>query len=316
MKALILAAGFGTRLQPFTKHIPKPLCPFFGVAFLDLALHRVLPHVDEVVINTHHLSPQIRHHIETFWQDAPISISEEKTIRGTGGALFPLKKWLGDQDLLIYNADIISNIDIVGLINKHRTHDPEATMMMLKEPSPGKTPIFCKEGYVISIADQPKSHDIETTFSGIHIVSNSFVQTIPCDVPWNIIDTYNDCLMANKPIKFDIHSGFWEDLGTPLSLWHGHHKVIKSGAYELLDSLGITMIRQQRSRPRIEIDMENESAWTENLEFDLVPKESFIESEIPIQCSISKSILVHMTSLSSQPIQNLISINNISALHS
>ena len=59
MKALVLAAGFGTRLRPLTELYPKPLCPFFGVPFLDLAFFRLRDEIGEIAVNTHYLSHKI-----------------------------------------------------------------------------------------------------------------------------------------------------------------------------------------------------------------------------------------------------------------
>ena len=316
MKALILAAGFGTRLRPFTNEIPKPLCPFFGVSFLDLALHRVLPYADEIAINCHHLHTKIESHIERYYPDQSFRLSVEDEIRGTGGALFPLKTWLGDDDLLIYNADIISDIDLNSFISKHESSDSLATMMMLESPSPGKTPIYCEGSKVISIGNEPEEYDSVSTFSGIHIVSNEFVQRIPCQSPWSIIDTYHQLLSENRTILLDKHGGFWEDLGTPHSLWQGHQKVIDNQGEPLLRRLGVTTIREQRSLPPIHIDKESRSAWSSNLSFSKPPFQSYVELHEQVACSIKNSVLVYSSDLTNQPIHDCVYINDLKDVHS
>ena len=311
MKALVLAAGFGTRLKPFTNQVPKPLCPFFGTSFLDLALFRILPHVDEVAVNCHHLHEKISEHISNHWSKESIRVSYEAEIRGTGGALHPLKDWLDGHDLLIYNADIISNINIPDLITHHLKSKPAATMVMLAEPSPGKTPIYLDTDRVLSIGDSVDSFEKSLTFSGIHIVSHDFVTSIPDTAPYSIIDTYKEYLRNDALISFTEHSGFWEDLGTPESLWQGHCKVLDNDAERLLEELGVSNLRKSRGMPDLVFDRSTGSAWTKNLSFKKPPMKSFIELKHDLDISVSNSIVVHAKSLTNQPIHNCVAIDNI-----
>ena len=294
MKALVLAAGFGTRLRPLTNIYPKPLCPFFGIPFLDLSFYRIREQVRDIAVNTHYLSQKIEKFIDSHPLQDRISVFKEEKIRGTGGALFPIKDWLGDEDLLIYNADIISDIDINSLIKQHQRLNPVATMVMLPTHLEGKTPVYTKEDLILSFGDKPKEYTGKFTFSGIHVVSNRLVKAIPGDVPWSIIDTYRQFIKEKHPIHYMCHDGFWADLGTPKSLWESHIDIISAPQPKsLLESLGVTNIRKENHLPPITINQETLSAWSCPEEKGEEMYKSFVQTTQPIHQPIHSSIVIH-----------------------
>ena len=179
-KGFVPAAGLGTRLAPITDKIPKPLLPFFGPAVLDLALYKLTSAglaVSDIAVNTHHLAEKIKHHIENHPCFSVVLLSVEQTILGTGGGLNALHDWIGDDDLIIYNGDIISNIDLAELIDFHETRSSLATLAVLPTALPGKNPLFCHNEKLLGIGERPSDKDItEHTFTGVHILSNTFLK--------------------------------------------------------------------------------------------------------------------------------------------
>jgi mannose-1-phosphate guanylyltransferase len=251
MKALILAAGFGTRLRPVTNKYPKPLCPVFGIPLLDLAYHRVEDAgIKSIAVNTHHLADSVKKHCESNWLNIDL-ISHEPIIRGTGGSVFPLIDWLEGDDLLIYNGDILSNIDLNQLIEHHTDSRAKATMALLDTHMLGKNPVLTKDhlvyGFGDSFADDGKSTKLYNrhTFTGIHIISNEFAKKIPNTTPWHIIDTYIKFIDAKQSISAFSCNNFWHDLGTPQSYWNAHTDIMKNHEF-LLESLGINAMRQKQ----------------------------------------------------------------------
>ena len=95
-KAVVLAAGLGTRLRPLTLVHPKPLLPVWGTSMLERAIRRLERWgVEEIAVNAHHLAPQIRMYAAGRKGLAKITVAEEPEILGTGGVLNPLRGWIG-----------------------------------------------------------------------------------------------------------------------------------------------------------------------------------------------------------------------------
>ena len=114
-KAVVLAAGHGTRLRPFTCATPKPLMPVWGEPMLAriVALLRARG-VDDIVVNSHHLHEQIRVWVDAYRRDAQaagdkvrIKVSYEPEILGSGGVLNPLREWIGDEPFYLASSDIV-----------------------------------------------------------------------------------------------------------------------------------------------------------------------------------------------------------------
>jgi aminoglycoside/choline kinase family phosphotransferase/dTDP-glucose pyrophosphorylase len=103
-KAIVLAAGFGTRLRPFTVSTPKPLLPVWGVPMVERVVATLRSWgVDDIVVNCHHLAEQV-----AAWCAANgCRAAHEDVILGTGGVLNPLRNWIGDDDFYLVNGDIV-----------------------------------------------------------------------------------------------------------------------------------------------------------------------------------------------------------------
>ena len=108
--AVVLAAGYGTRLQPLTLHRPKALCPINNVPLIDLALRSVRPHVAEIAVNIHYLADAVLAHLG----DEDVHISDEREqILASAGALGKLRHWIGGRAVLVRNVDayLTANLD-------------------------------------------------------------------------------------------------------------------------------------------------------------------------------------------------------------
>ena len=114
-KAVVLAAGHGTRLRPFTCATPKPLMPVWGETMLAriVALLRARG-VDDIVVNSHHLHEQVRVWTDEYRKAAQaagdkvrIKVSYEPEILGNGGVLNPLREWIGDEPFYLVSSDIV-----------------------------------------------------------------------------------------------------------------------------------------------------------------------------------------------------------------
>ncbi|MBQ46166.1 MAG: hypothetical protein CMP10_01495 [Zetaproteobacteria bacterium] len=251
IKGLILAAGFGTRLMPFTEVTPKPLFPFFGPKILDLALFRLQRSgINHAAVNTHHLASKIEDHLTSIKWFTNINISNEKVILGTGGSINPIRSWIGDSHLVIYNSDIVSTIDISKLVETHFANKSIATMCLLPSCKPGKTPIYTREKSVISIEKEPENYTNKHSFTGVHIISPEFINMIPKSGESSIITTYINAIKNQKRVSFHVHKDYWHDLGIPKDFYEAQIELLKN-PNSLLDTLGINSIN---TKNRYEID--------------------------------------------------------------
>jgi len=123
MKAVIFAAGFGTRLKPLTNEKPKALIKIQEHTLLELAIRQFQKfNINQFVINIHHFADQVAEYLNSHNNfGAEIILSDERQkLLDTGGGLIKMQKYLGDDDFLIMNVDILSSIDFTALMNFHR----------------------------------------------------------------------------------------------------------------------------------------------------------------------------------------------------
>ena len=135
MKALILAAGFGKRLEPYTRHTPKPLFTLSNQPILDRVI-RKLPSagVSSVVVNTHHLHHQIEAYLSSRSYTIPVTTRYEPDILGTGGAIKNLMDFWDDEPFMVINSDILFDTDLGDFCHYHENRGSLATLMLCDEP--------------------------------------------------------------------------------------------------------------------------------------------------------------------------------------
>ncbi|HAX46789.1 MAG TPA: hypothetical protein DCX78_08205, partial [Nitrospina sp.] len=122
MKAMVLAAGFGTRLQPLTRVLPKPMFPVLGRPLLSHTFDLLRSaNISEVAVNIHHLPDHI---IDYFENEKPLNLnlhfSREEKILGTAGGIKKVQSFLEDGPFILINSDIITDIDLNRVIEFHK----------------------------------------------------------------------------------------------------------------------------------------------------------------------------------------------------
>lgn len=232
-KGLVLAAGYGSRMAPLTEVTPKPLLPFFTSTIIEFALDKLEPYCAGLTVNSFHLKERMISYFEQYHgekiKDQRIQLFLEDELLGTGGTIASLKDWLGDDDLIVYNSDIYSNVNMQAVIDHHRRDQAAATMVLLPRPIAGKTVIYRNDNGIMAIGGQPPVHSDqaghsgdqvgdqvgEHLFTGIHILSNRFVKTMPDIKPYQVVDQYKDYLGQKEKIAGYIYAGPWYDIGEP-----------------------------------------------------------------------------------------------------
>ncbi len=219
MKALILAAGFGTRLRPHTEHIPKPLFPIAGHPLIDLTICRLIDMgITGIVINVHHLHQQITSFIQT--QDYPIKVvtQYEKKILGTGGAIKNVSDFLGDSPFLVINSDIVTDIDISAVREFHQHHPHPATLVMHDYPVFNNVWVDENENIIeFSGKEKNMANGLSCqAFTGIQILDPLIMDFIPKNQFISSIDVYKKMIKKGLIIKaYTSKNHYWKDIGTP-----------------------------------------------------------------------------------------------------
>lgn len=133
MRALLLAAGQGTRLRPLTERLPKCLVPIAGRPLLDYWLDRLLasPEIERALINTHWLAGQVEAHVvASRWRER-IDLVHEAELLGTGGTLLANRDWIGPRPILTAHADNLTEFDLAEFLDRHHARPAGTVMSML-----------------------------------------------------------------------------------------------------------------------------------------------------------------------------------------
>ncbi len=220
MKAMILAAGFGSRLLPFTNSTPKALFTIGGRPVLDLAIHQLQQAgCREIVVNTHHLPQQIESYIEKQSYRIPVSVRNEPEILGTGGAIRNVADFWDEEAFAVINADIVSDIDLKAVYRFHHSHAHPASLVLCHHPD-FNTVSVDDRGFVIGFSENPNDLPASDyrllTFTGIQVLDPSVIETIPQTGCYSIIDAYRSIIAAGGRIAALIAKDrYWQDIGTP-----------------------------------------------------------------------------------------------------
>lgn len=218
MKAMILAAGFGTRLKPITESIPKPLTEINGKPVIEhtlLALKKA--GVKSVVINLHHLGDMIEDRLgDGSAYGLNIHYSHESEIRGTAGALLWAQPVLNEPFYLI-NSDILFDIDLAILPKILHDRNADAVMVLYKakQEDMNIANIYIdRQGYIKSLFT-PYPDTAPYIFTGIQFLKPSVIDYIPKNLatPSTTIHMYPEMLKKNRPIAGHVHNGLWMDIG-------------------------------------------------------------------------------------------------------
>jgi len=233
LKGMVLAAGFGTRLKPFTEGKPKPLFPFFGVSLLDLGLFRLRnAGINTLSANAHHLPQELEAALlrSPLGQDVVLS-KELPEILGRGGAFAPLKSWRAGADLLVYNGDIASDVDVSALIRAHETQQNVATMMLLPKPLSRDAAVYRIDDRVLAISKTAPDVPGATAhgFACLHILSDEFLHLLPQSGVSDVLDGYRAAFAKGLAVGSVIHKGFWHGIESPQNAWDAHMDLLQRG---------------------------------------------------------------------------------------
>jgi len=223
MRAMILAAGLGTRLRPLTNNRPKALVEIKGRTLLEITLARLRSFgIREVIVNVHHFADLIADYLasnDNF--EMRIVISREEMLLDTGGGL-KKASWFfleqgSDEPFLVHNVDVLSAIDLARMLQFHRENRALATLAVQQRHS-ARQLLFDNQiqlrGRKSSGSDAPAGCQA-FAFCGIHLISPRIFSLMSEEGAFSIIDTYLRLASRGERIfGFRADQYYWRDLGT------------------------------------------------------------------------------------------------------
>jgi len=214
MKAMVLAAGLGTRLRPLTLNTPKALMPVGNVPIIDRIIEYLKAYeISELVVNAHHHYEQVVEHLDggrPFGID--IDVRVEPNILGTGGGIKNTEDFWDNAPFIVINGDILTNINLRTACEAHERSGGLATLILHDQPPFNQIEIDDQKN-ITHIAGENLVNRL--AFTGIHIIDPKLMSNIPGGIFSNIIHCYRELIREGKPPKAYISAGHkWRDIGT------------------------------------------------------------------------------------------------------
>jgi MurNAc alpha-1-phosphate uridylyltransferase len=230
MKAMLLAAGLGTRLKPFTNEHPKALAVINGKTLLQRNIEYLASFgITDVIVNVHHFPHQITDSIKKnngFGSNITISDEKDKVLE-TGGGLMKAKDFFDDEEsFVLMNVDILTDMDLRRMIKQHRSSKALATLAVTQRKTSRYFLFDDLENLSgwknIKTGEQKISKEsgkyIEKAFSGIHVISPKIFPLIKLKGKFSMVDVYLQLCKTNCIMGYDHSTTKFVDVGKPESI--------------------------------------------------------------------------------------------------
>lgn len=216
MKAMILSAGYGTRLKPYSDNLPKALVKYRNNPMINYQINRLKEAgADEIIINAHHFPKLLTEHFLKNNFGVKCSVIVEKNILGTGGGILNAVKFLKDEEyFLVINVDVDTNMDLRRIINYHESIQPFATIAVQKR-STLKYLSFDENMKLTGRGGEGIDEKNLYGFNGIHIISNRIFNKGLKPKFEDILNIYFEVIADKKEFVagYDAGSSSFKDLG-------------------------------------------------------------------------------------------------------
>jgi len=223
MQAMLLAAGLGTRLQPYSLLRPKPLFPIVDKPLLRILIEMLQQaRFTKIVVNAHHLAEQIEQELSGL--EGVIVVREDELL-GTGGGLRNALPHFDDEPILVMNGDILHTMDPAEIYAHHLKSPHKVTLALHDFPRFNKVSI--REDRVLAFREGVRLANTRTlAFTGIHVIDPSVIEKIPVDTFHHIIDLYEDMTVFKGVGALITENRYWRDIGTPEDYLRVHKELL------------------------------------------------------------------------------------------
>lgn len=235
-KAMIMAAGVGSRLDPLTQDVPKPLIPIANRPIMDILFERLLDiSIKDVIANTHYKAEKIIEHYENNNMGINFNYIYEEELSGTAGGVKKCQFFFDDgEDFLVLSADGLSNANLKAGIKTHKKSGAIATMgikkIALEEIPNFGVVVTDNEGFITGFQEKPtiKEAKSDCINTGIYIFNYKIFDYIPADTFYDFAKNVFPDLLSKK-IKINTFpvNEYWSDIGTIEKYFQSTHDLFK-----------------------------------------------------------------------------------------
>jgi mannose-1-phosphate guanylyltransferase len=220
MQAILLAAGYGTRLRPYSTVRPKPLFPVVNRPLLHLLLEQLHACAcSPILVNCHHLAAQIEAALAP-WPE--VLVQYEPEILGTGGSLRKALKRLHNEPVLVMNGDLFHRIDVEKMYRQHQRSTDGVTLAMHDYPRFNTVGV---QGDRIRTFGPTECQQL--AFAGIHVLDPEVIEMIPEHRFHHIIDLYQELAVKGRVGYVRVDGSLWRDIGTPEDYLQLHGELLE-----------------------------------------------------------------------------------------
>src|SRR3989339_295082 len=220
MKAIIIAGGFGTRLRPLTYNTPKLIVPVVNRPFVLHQIEHLIRHgVDEVILNLHYLSEEIKKLLGNGKKfGIKIYYSIEETPLGTAGAVKNAQEFFGTEPMLVFNGDVLCDVNISHVVNFHNEKNADVTLTLTEvdDPTSFGLVITDENGRVKRFVEKPSWEQVScrTINAGLYVIDPKIFDGVPEGKPYSFErQLYPSLLERGAAIFGYLSRGYWIDIG-------------------------------------------------------------------------------------------------------
>ena len=214
MKALVLAAGLGTRMKPFTFFQAKASLPLLNVPFIHYPLQYLSANgITDIVINLHAHPDSVKKAAGTQYGHSNISYSHEPEILGTAGAMRKAASMLGNEPFVVMNSDMIIEIPLQEVLEYHRNLDSDVTLVIMKDARFAHYGGLYFEGDPLRLSGFRSGPGESYHYTGFQVVSPRILDSIPVNQKSGIFTDIYPAHIADWKIHGFVYHGLWKEMG-------------------------------------------------------------------------------------------------------
>jgi NDP-sugar pyrophosphorylase family protein len=242
MKAVIIAGGLGTRLRPLTYNVPKPIVPVANRPFILHQIELLKQHgIKEIILSLHYLMGEIKAALgDGRKYGVKLYYSHETHPLGTAGAVKNAEKYFDNDPLLIFNGDILTDINLTQVIAFHKKNKARATLTLTRvaDPTAYGLIITDKHGIVKSFVEKPSWEQVanfakigsaDTINAGIYIIDPKVFRSVPAETEYSFERQLFPGLLAKGELVCGyVSDRYWIDIGKPAQYRQAHEAILRN----------------------------------------------------------------------------------------
>jgi len=229
MKAFILAAGNGTRLRPLTDSIPKCLLPIQGVPLLEIWLNNCkAAGITDVLVNAHAHAETVKQFAATQKSGVTVNVVEEPRLLGSAGTLAQNRAFVGGEEaFLVLYGDVLTNVDLRGMLAFHRQKNLSATLGIYPVPDPTRCGVVSMDenSVIQEFVEKPERPVSDLAFSGVMIGGQEIFDFLPdrrpADIGFDVLPKMAGKMAGNRISEYLIDIGTLENYQAAQRSWPG-----------------------------------------------------------------------------------------------